>query len=148
MGWGGCGVVWFGAVRAWVGWSVLGWAGLGLGRGRRRGGETGLEGERGREGGGRRGRREGGEWTSVLTHKGASRQPSHSKGLSLLLPFFLGVFLLRVSCLAEMDVYLEMRRLIRFPHVHLSFVKLEASMLGYTPVCDVLPRSHEATAIS
>ena len=29
-----------------------------------------------------------------------------------------------------------MRRVIRFPEMHLSFVKLEASMLGYTPVCE------------
>ena len=87
--------------------------------------------------------------------KRASRQPSHfviqGARACVFFFFFLGAFLLRASfCIVWLAATLrapfrcvrftevnedgEVRSLVRFPYWRFFFVKLEASMLGYTPV--------------
>ena len=47
-----------------------------------------------------------------------------------------------------MNVDGEVCFLVRCPYLHLFLVKLEASMLGYAPVCNVLLRQDATTAPS
>ena len=99
----------------------------------------------------------------------ASRQSSHFEGLSLPFSFhsasfkatfpsvLFGSFPARApfccTCCAEVSVYKEVRRLLRFPCMHLSLVELETSMLGYTPffvtflVVSMKPQQSPASAI-